>query len=213
MCSAHPGNVPGHYFMTLVIMGDQWKHLPASDQSPHTGRAALKHRRTVSTHTPTQKNKTKTSGCRGRGVAVAAATHDGRHVAALVGGRHQRAQVGLAAHAGGGGGGALVLHALGHGAGRQQPRGGAVAAEAAVPWTQEQEEDDRRSTNRSKRCFVFCFFFVDATSGNTAIPRAAANEICPDLTFWDETSRNILYCTFGDEERRCALIVLVSLML
>lgn len=49
------------------------------------------------------------------GEAVGAATHDGRHVAALVGGRHQRAQVGLAAHAGGGG--ALVLHALGHGAG------------------------------------------------------------------------------------------------
>lgn len=96
------------------------------------------------THADAKKNKQKTGGCRGRGAAVAAATHDGRHVAALVGGRHQRAQVGLAAHAGGGGGGALVLHALGHGAGRQQPRGGAVAAEAAVPWTHEREEDDRR---------------------------------------------------------------------
>lgn len=73
----------------------------------------------------------------GRGVAEGAATHNGRHVAALVGGWHQRAQVGLAAHAGTGGRGALVLHALGHGAWRQQTRGGAVAAEAAVSWTHE----------------------------------------------------------------------------
>lgn len=88
---------------------------------------------------------------------MGAATHDGRHVAALVGGRHQRAQVGLAAHAASGGGGALVLHALGHGAGRQQPRGGAVAAEAAVPWTHGREGDDRRS---NKQIEAVCFFLV-----------------------------------------------------
>lgn len=35
------------------------KHLPASDQSPHTGRAALKHRLTVSTHTLRQNTKAK----------------------------------------------------------------------------------------------------------------------------------------------------------
>lgn len=85
---------------------------------------------TYSEHThsdKTQKQK--------RGVAEGAATHNGRHVAALVGGRHQRAQVWLAAHASVGSRGALVLHALGHGAWRQKTRGGAVAAEVAVSWT------------------------------------------------------------------------------
>lgn len=68
-------------------------------------------------------------------MAEGAETHNGGHVAALVGGRHQRAQVGLAAHAGTSSRGALVLHALGHGTWRQQTRGGAVAAKAAVSCT------------------------------------------------------------------------------
>lgn len=57
-------------------------------------------------------------------------THDGRHVAALVGGGHQRPQVGLTVHAHCRG--TLVLHVLGHSAWRQQPGGGAVVTEAAV---------------------------------------------------------------------------------
>lgn len=75
----------------------------------------------------------------GRGVAEGAGTHDGGHVAALVGRRHQGAQVGLAAHAGAAGRWALVLHALGQGAWRQQAGGGAVAAEAAVSCKEEEE--------------------------------------------------------------------------
>lgn len=45
-------------------------------------------------------------------VGRSAATHNGRQVAALVGRRHQCAQVGLAAHADGGGRWVLVLHAF-----------------------------------------------------------------------------------------------------
>lgn len=57
-------------------------------------------------------------------------THDGWHVVALVGGRHQCAEVRLAAHAHSGR--TLVLHVLGHSTRRQQPRGGAVVTEATV---------------------------------------------------------------------------------
>lgn len=68
------------------------------------------------------KNKTKTSG-------AGQSTHHGGHGAALVGGRHQRAEVRLPAQAGGRE--ALVLQALGHPRG-QQP-GGAAVVVAAVP--------------------------------------------------------------------------------
>lgn len=57
-------------------------------------------------------------------------THDGWHVVALVGGRHQCAKVRLAAHAHSGS--TLVLHVLGHSTRRHQPRGGAVVTEAAI---------------------------------------------------------------------------------
>lgn len=57
-------------------------------------------------------------------------THDGWHVVALVGGRHQCAEVRLAAHAHSRR--TLVLHVLGHSTRRQQPRGGAVVTEAAI---------------------------------------------------------------------------------
>lgn len=58
-------------------------------------------------------------------------THDGRHVVALVGGGHQRPEVGLAAHAHWR---TLVLHVLGNPSRRQQPGGGAVVAVAAISW-------------------------------------------------------------------------------
>lgn len=90
---------------------------------------------TYSEHTHSGKTQKQATVLLKRGVAEGAATHNGRHVAALVCGRHQRAQVWLAAHASVGGRGALVLHTLGHGAWRQKTRGGAVAAEVAVSWT------------------------------------------------------------------------------
>lgn len=65
-------------------------------------------------------------------------THDGRHVVALVGGGHQRPQVGLTVHAHCRG--TLVLHVLGHSGWRQQPGGGAVVGEAAVSWWQAEVE-------------------------------------------------------------------------
>lgn len=58
------------------------------------------------------------------------ATHNGGHVAAFVGGGHQGAQLGLAAQAGCRK--ALVLQAFGHSR-RQQARGAAVVAIAAIP--------------------------------------------------------------------------------
>lgn len=57
-------------------------------------------------------------------------THNGGHVAAFVGGGHQRAEVRLPAQAHCRK--ALVLHVLGQ-SWRQQPRGAAVVAVAAVP--------------------------------------------------------------------------------
>lgn len=57
-------------------------------------------------------------------------THNGGHVAAFVGGGHQGAELGLAAQAGCRK--ALVLHAFGH-SWRQQTRGAAVVAVAAIP--------------------------------------------------------------------------------
>lgn len=56
-------------------------------------------------------------------------THDGRHVVALVGGRHQRPEVGLTAHAHRG---TLLLHVLVNSSWRQQPGGGAVVRVAGV---------------------------------------------------------------------------------
>ena len=71
-------------------------------------------------------------GCRRENAELnrAKSTHDGGHVAAFVGGGHQGAQVRLAAQAACRK--ALVLHALGHPR-RQQTRGAAVVAIAAIP--------------------------------------------------------------------------------
>lgn len=57
-------------------------------------------------------------------------THNSGHVAAFVGGGHQGAELRLAAQAGSGK--ALVLHAFGD-SWRQQTRGAAVVAIAAIP--------------------------------------------------------------------------------
>lgn len=58
-------------------------------------------------------------------------THNGWHVVALIGGGHQRPEVRLTAHAHWR---TLILHVLGDASRRQQPRGGAVVAVAAVSW-------------------------------------------------------------------------------
>lgn len=71
-------------------------------------------------------------GCRGNSGEgkTDRSTHNGGHVAAFVGGGHQGAELRLAAQAGGRK--ALVLQAFGH-SWRQQTRGAAVVAIAAIP--------------------------------------------------------------------------------
>ncbi len=65
-------------------------------------------------------------------------THDGQHVVALVGRRHERAEVRLPVHAYCRR--TLLLHALGDSSWRQQPGGGTVVTVAAVTWRETQAE-------------------------------------------------------------------------